>query len=299
VPERPAALQEVVLLANPVAGRRQAVARAQALAARLRAGGAPCEVVATASGAGARARAGAAARAGALVVAAGGDGHVAAVATGVVEHDGALAVLPAGRGNDFAAALGVPADDAALARALLAGAERRVDLLDAGDRLVLGSVATGVDAVADATVDALRRARLPAQAAYRVAALAALASFAPAPYAVTVDGGPSFEVLAWTVVVANAATYGAGLRIAPGALVDDGALDVVVLGATARRRFPRLLADVGAGTHGARADVTVLRGTRATVAAGRPLAARADGEPLAPLPLEVALRPAALRVRGV
>jgi len=298
VPE-PAATRRFVLLANPAAGRGDAERRAGALASRLRCAGAEAAVAWTLSDEDARARADRAAGAGAVVVAAGGDGLVGTVAGVVAEHGGVLGVLPAGRGNDFARALGVPLDDdEAVARVLLGEGERGVDLLDAGGRLVVGSIATGIDAAADARVHARRDRRLPAQAAYHLAALQSLATFRPPDYAVALDGGPELRVRAFTTVVANAPTYGAGLAIAPQAAVDDGLLDVVVLGALRRWRFPGLLAEVRRGAHADRPEVTVLRGRTATVAADRPLAARADGEALGELPLTVTVRPRALRVRA-
>jgi diacylglycerol kinase (ATP) len=291
--------QDFLVLANPVAGRGDAPRRAAAVARELRAAGERAELVVTRDLDHARVRAREAG--GAVVVAAGGDGFVGAVAEQVAASQGVLGVVPAGRGNDLARALGVSDDDDpdTLARGLLAHEEqRRVDLLGVGDRLVAGSVATGIDAAADAWVHGRRAGRLPAQVAYRVAALRSLLRFRPPVYDVRLDGAPALRARAYTVVVANAASYGAGLRIAPGARVEDGLLDVVVIGAFARRRFPGLLAALRTGAHTAWPEVTLLRGRSVRIVADAPLAARADGEPLAPLPIDVEIRPGTLQVRG-
>ena len=285
-----------VVLANPAAGGGAAPRCAADVAHLLRAAGARVELHVTADLDDARVRARTAAAGGAVVVVAGGDGTVGAVAGVLVEAGGVLGIVPAGRGNDFAGALGLPEDPEALARVLLAGRERAVDVLDVAGRTVVGSVATGIDAAADARVHA--RSRLPPRVAYPVAALRSLLGFRFPDYAVALDGAPGFEASAYTVVVANAGRYGAGLHVAPGAQVADGQLDVVVIGAFARRRFPRLLRAMRAGDHVVWPEVTVRRGRSVTVAADRPLSARGDGEALGALPVTVTVRPGALRVRS-
>ncbi len=290
------AAEHFVLLANPVAGSGAAPRRSEAVASALRAAGARATVHLTAGLADARAGASSAAADGAVVVAAGGDGLVGAVAGTLAAEGGVFGVVPCGRGNDFARELALPDDDAGLARVLLAPGERRVDVLDVAGRIVVGSVATGIDADADARVH--RRPRVPVGLAYRLAALRSLAAFRFPTYTVTVDDGEPLRVPAYTVVVANGRAYGAGLQVAPGAVVDDGRLDVVVIGAFSRRGFPRLLEQLRTGAHLARDEVTALRGRTVTVAADRPLHARADGEALGALPLTVSVRPGALRVRS-
>ena len=285
-----------VLLANPAAGTGAAAGRAEAVARLVRAAGAAADVHVTADLPDARARASAAAAGGAVVVAAGGDGTVGAVAGVLAREGGVLGIVPAGRGNDFAGELGLPGDAEGLARVLLGGGERSVDVLEVGGRTVIGSVATGIDAVADARVHA--RSRLPAAAAYPLAALRSLVGFTVPLYAVTVDGAPALRCAAYTVVVANAARYGGNLRIAHGALLADGELDVVVIGAFPRWRFPRLLRELRTGAHLERPEVTTVRGRTVTISADRPLRARGDGEALGAVPLTVTVRPAALRIRA-
>src|SRR4051812_22340935 len=63
-----------------------------------------------------------------LIVAAGGDGTVSAVASALVDTDIALAVLPMGTLNHFARDLGVPLDPAAAVDIALKGKRRSVDV---------------------------------------------------------------------------------------------------------------------------------------------------------------------------
>lgn len=224
-----------------------------------------------------------------VVVSVGGDGMLSSLAGLVSSAGGTLGVVPAGRGNDFARMLGLPTDPPAVASLLLSGTVRSVDLLSltlpsAPARLVAGSVYSGVDARASEIVD--RSHLLPRRLQYPYAALRALATYAPARYRVVVDGSPH-EFDAATVVVANSAYYGSGMRIAPGASVSDGVLDVVVIEAASRVALMRALPKVYDGGHVVLPEVTVLTGRSVSLTASRPVPVGGDGEPLGVLPSDV------------
>ena len=89
----------------------------------------------------------------------------------------------------------------------------------------------GVDARASAIVD--RAHWLPRKLQYPYAAVRSLATYQPGRYRVSVDGAEQ-EFSAATVVVANSAYYGKGMKIAPAASVADGVLDVVVIEAASQ-----------------------------------------------------------------
>ncbi len=223
-----------------------------------------------------------------VVVSVGGDGMLSSLAGLVSARGGTLGVLPAGRGNDFARMLGLPDDAEAQAELLLGGAVRHVDLLAVNGlgptrRVVAGSVYAGVDARATEIVD--RATWLPRRLQYPYAALRSLASYHAGRYLVSVDG-IEHTYTAATVVVANSAYYGSGMKIAPAASVEDGRLDVVVIEAASRLELMRSLPKVYDGSHVALPEVTVLTGTSVELrgTARSPIPAGGDGEPLGPLP---------------
>lgn len=222
-----------------------------------------------------------------VIVSVGGDGMLSSLAGLVAEGGGVLGVLPAGRGNDFARMLDLPTTPGAVADLLLSGATRSVDLIDWNGRLLAGSVYAGVDARAAALVD---RARLlPGSLQYPYAALRALATYRPGRYRVAVDGPAGreeHEFAAATVVVANSAYYGCGMRIAPTANLDDRVLDVVIIEAASRLALMRALPSVYDGSHVERPEVHVLAGRRIEMRgmAGTPIPVGGDGEPLGTLP---------------
>jgi diacylglycerol kinase (ATP) len=86
------------------------------------------------------------------------------------------------------------------------------------------------------------------------------------------------------VAVANAPQYGGGMRVCPDASVDDGLIDVCVVGAIPRRTFIAVFPRVFRGTHVKHPAVTMLRGQKVEIEAARPFDVYGDGERLGPLP---------------
>jgi diacylglycerol kinase family enzyme len=100
---------------------------------------------------------------------------------------------------------------------------------------------------------------------------------------VAVDGDAA-EYVGASVVVANSAYYGNGMKIAPGAVVDDGLLDVVIIEAESRRKLMRSLPKVYQGAHVHLPGVHVRRGRRVEVTASPQVSMGGDGEPVGRLP---------------
>ncbi|MFN2578832.1 MAG: diacylglycerol kinase family protein [Pyrinomonadaceae bacterium] len=81
---------------------------------------------------------------GAVVVAAGGDGTVNAVASIVVDSDAVLGVLPLGTLNHFARDLGIPDDLETAAHALISGQTILVDVGEVNGRIFLNNSSLGL-----------------------------------------------------------------------------------------------------------------------------------------------------------
>ena len=127
--------------------------------------------------------------------------------------------------------------------------------------------------------------RLPGALHYPAAAVRAVAGYRPGRYRLVVDGVVR-EVSAATVVVANSAYYGQGMRIAPAASVSDGLLDVVVVGAASRLSLLRALPSLYDGRHVERDEVQVFTASQVELSTvpGTPVPVGGDGEPFGTLP---------------
>ncbi|MEU2877814.1 YegS/Rv2252/BmrU family lipid kinase [Streptomyces sp. NPDC007070] len=289
-------MRQFTAIVNPTAGGSAGAAALLRVARPLREAGASLETEYSRSLAHARELARQAGERGRVVLAVGGDGIAGGIG-GALSGTGALfGLVPAGRGNDFARALGLPADPDELARVLLHHAPRPVDTIEVESAVhprtvVLGSVYAGVDALANRHANHARLLR--GAASYYAGGLRAVATWRAATYRVTVDGEEHTH-RGYTVVAANSAYYGSGRMIAPGARVDDGLLDVVLIRAAPRRLFFTLMNELRTGGHVDRPEVRVLRGREIRVAADREIPYGADGEVDAVLPVTARVLPGAL-----
>ncbi|MEO5877485.1 MAG: YegS/Rv2252/BmrU family lipid kinase [Streptosporangiaceae bacterium] len=277
---------------NPTAGGSAAAQTLIPLARLLREAGATLTVEYSTGLDHARDLARTAAAAGHVVLGVGGDGMIGCVGGALIGTGALYGIVPAGRGNDFARQLGLPGDPAPLAELLLHGDGRPVDAIDVNGVAVLGSVYAGVDAVANVYAN---DSRLRGKASYTFGAIRAIAGWRPTTYTVTVDG-ETLTREAFTVVAANSGFYGFGRHIAPGARVDDGLLDVVIIRHASRRLFVTMMNELADGSHVNRPEVEVLRGREVRIEASRPLPYGADGELPGTLPVTARVLPAALQV---
>ena len=235
------------------------------------------------------------------VLAAGGDGTVHAVLQSLVGSQTALGIIAGGSGDDIAASLGFPTQDPlnmarVLATAIDAGAYRVVDVgqviaADGTERYFVGVMSTGFDSAVNERANTMTR--LGGQR-YNVAIMRELASFRPVPYEVSIDG----EVIraeGMLVSIGNGPRYCGGMLVCPDAVMDDGQLDIIWLGAVSTLTFLRALPLVFKGTHVHKSYVTTHRGRSLEISAPGQVA-YADGERIGELPISVRTLPGALRV---
>ncbi|MGC9669961.1 diacylglycerol kinase family protein [Planosporangium sp. 12N6] len=291
---------ELVVLANPVAGRGRLGRLLPEVLAGLATGGATVRLIEAPDADRAEAACVEAVAGGAAaVVAVGGDGTVHTALQAVAGTGVPLGIVAAGTGNDFAVEVGVAAEPVtaahAVARALAAGRTRTVDLAhmraaDGRTRWFGAVLAAGFDAVVNERANAMRFPRGPRR--YDLAIVAELARLRPRRYTLRLDG-QSHTVDAVLVAVGNTASYGGGMRICPAADAGDGLLDVVVAGAVGRLALMRIKPRVYRGTHVDHPMVTAFR-ARTVELAAEEIVGYADGERAFPLPLTVTCVPGAL-----
>ncbi len=236
----------------------------------------------------------AAAAVGDASVAFGGDGLIGAIAGALHDSGGVLGVLPGGRGNDFARTLGIPLDPSAACDVLAGGVVRALDLGEAGGRAFIGIASCGFDSDANRIANEARLIR--GNLVYAYGALRALASWRPTTFSLRFDGGEPRRAVGYTVAAANSKAYGGGMWLAPAAALDDGLLDVVIVGHVPKLRFLRLLPTVFKGQHVRQPNVEVRRAREVEISAERPFTLYADGDPIAALPVKVRTLPGAVKV---
>ncbi|HEY3331260.1 MAG TPA: diacylglycerol kinase family protein [Capsulimonadaceae bacterium] len=226
-------------------------------------------------------------RAGATVVAAvGGDGTLHEVTNAVMSAPAgsvALGLLPFGTGNDFARGAGLFGDLARACDALAVGPVRHIDIGRisspslASDRWFL--VAAGLGFVADiaATVNRGLR-RLHGAPAYIYGAAVTLRHLRSFAIVIKLDGQTLDFDEATVISISNVETTGGGLKIAPGADLADGLLDVCLVGKLGRLELLKQLPAVVTGKHISHPAVTMLRGKCVEIETSEPKELWIDGE---------------------
>ena len=292
------------VVANPAAGRsrRRGAQRLEQLEAAVRerrAGGADIVLERSTSLDDARARATEAALDGRDLVAAGGDGTVGAIAGVAADHGRRLAVVPIGSGNDFARVLGIDRKDPVSALRLLddtRGRDRTIDLAKANGHWYNCVTCSGFDAEANRWANSVTK--LSGTPLYIAAVLRTLAVYRPRRFAITVDD-VRHEKTAWMVSVGNTTTYAGGMKIVPDAVLDDGLLDVCIVGDVSKAKFITSFPKVFSGRHGDVAGVEFVRGATVTVETldGSDGELWADGERVDSLPATMTAVAGALVVR--
>jgi YegS/Rv2252/BmrU family lipid kinase len=283
----------LALIVNPSAGGGRAWRALDGVRAALNARGLEHRVERTHSLDHAQELARAAADAGEVAAALGGDGLIGAVAGALRDTSGVLGVLPGGRGNDFARTLGIPLEPRAACDVLADGVVRALDMGEAGGHTFIGIASCGFDSDANRIANEARLVR--GNLVYAYGALRALVGWRPATFTIELDGGTR-TTTGYTVAAANSKAYGGGMWLAPDASLEDGLLDLVIIGDAPKLRFVRLLPTVFKGEHVRQPNVEVLRCSEARISAERPFEMYADGDPIAPLPVTVRALKGAVRV---
>jgi diacylglycerol kinase (ATP) len=228
----------------------------------------------------------------ALVVC-GGDGMVHLAVQAVAETGTPLGMIPAGTGNDVARYFELPRKDPeAAADVVLAGRTRTIDLARSGSRYFVTVLAAGFDAIVNERANRMTWPK--GQMRYNIATLAELRVFEPLPYILQIDGR-EITLDAMLVAVGNGPSFGGGLRITEGAVLDDGLLDVVIIKPMSKPNLIRTYPKLFKGTHIHHPQYEHHHARSVTVAAPG-IVSYADGERFGPLPLTVECAPGALTV---
>ncbi|PYG02292.1 diacylglycerol kinase (ATP) [Georgenia satyanarayanai] len=303
--------RRVGVVCNPTAGRgRAARARSEVLTGLSEAGHTPLDLTGRDyDDALSRARAALAEGLDAVVVV-GGDGMVNLGANVLAGTGVPLGIVAVGSGNDIAGALDLPVHDipaalAVLRRALTADdGVRQVDAVavstpgEPTSRWYVSSLCAGLDA---AVGHHASRLRWPGNGGRYVRAIfAELSAFRPYGFRITADG-ETWEQDATLVTVSNTPLFGGGMRVAPGAVPDDGLLDLVTARGLSRAAVVRLFPLLFSGRHVDHPAVSVRRARSVrvepfTALGANPPVAIVDGEPLTALPLQCDVHPRALSV---
>lgn len=291
-------------IVNPAAGNGRAQANWRTVEARLRTSGVEVPAWTTQGpGHGTVLARRAIAEGFRTLIAVGGDGTVHEVVNGFVadgrpRDDVRLGVVPSGTGMDFVRNLGLAAGLEAAVQRIAAGRERMVDVgVASPDNVLFVNFAeTGLGAAVVAR-EARLPSGLPGRVSFLVAAIQAGLTEDTVPVRISVDGALLYEGMAVSAVTANGQYFGGGMKIAPGASMQDGYLDVLVLGDFTRFELVTQIWKLYPGVHVNLPKVRVARGKTVRIEPLEPARLDLDGELVdASQPYVLTVLPGALRL---
>jgi len=228
----------------------------------------------------------------------GGDGTIHQSVSGLFDASGRalprMAVLPCGSGNALASALDVRSESAAVS-ALLEGETRSIDVArletDAGICHAINVIGWGLPA---RVTERAAAARGGGEMPYTKTALREILFGNINPVGIEIDERqPARDALGMACLTPHA---GGGMPVAPDALLDDGALDLVRVGPTARLRLITLFARLIFGKHLSARGVSHELVEVLKLEFDTPQPVVVDGEMLETKRLSVEVLPRALRV---
>lgn len=217
-----------------------------------------------------------------VFIAVGGDGTLHEVVNGALSAGSGrptVGLLPLGTGNSFGRDVGIhgPADARA---ALLARSTRVVDAVklvhDDGELWSINLVGLGFSAAAGSLTN--RRFKRFGALGYVLAVLVELGRLSAPTLRYRLDDGDWVEEPLIMLSLCNSQYTGGAMQMAPGAVIDDGQLDVVRLGPMSRGAFLTAFPRIFKGTHPELDAVTVARATRVELDLDGPLDVMIDGE---------------------
>ena len=240
-----------------------------------------------------------------VLIAVGGDGTVSEVAHGILSGPAdrtSLAVVPFGTGNDFANTLGIRTEANAIA-SLISGKRKSIDVIEVHcvvkEKPVVryGLLFAGVGIICEC----LRRTSnmvkwmFGQRMAYPVGLAWALCTYRSPRARVCCDQRTYHERFLF-VGASNTEIAGGGMKIAPGARIDDGELNVNLVQALGPWQSLRQLARLRRGEHITHPAVRYLPARKLEVDADSALEVAVDGDLIGHTPACFSIRSKGLQV---
>ncbi|MDO8540912.1 MAG: diacylglycerol kinase family lipid kinase [Opitutaceae bacterium] len=228
-----------------------------------------------------------------LIVAVGGDGTMNETASALIDTPATLGLIPCGSGDGLGRHLRIHGSVTRALGILRDGQPQHIDTGRADGHPFFTVAGLGFEAEISSRFN-----RLAHRGFWRYVTTIAqtLRTWEPQDFVITHSGGTE-TLRAFTLAVANCAQYGNGVRVAPGAQIDDGLLDLCVLAPVTLWNAVPLVGRLFAGTLAGSSNATLRRGDRFVVERAAPGLLHTDGETHeGGTRLEFVVRPASLRV---
>ncbi len=231
-----------------------------------------------------------------LVIAAGGDGTLHAVASGLVRTNSTLGIIPLGTMNNVARSLQIPEDLEAAGRIITEGTTRLIDVGMMNEALFLEVAGIGLEAALFPAAEDIKRYGLWSTIRGVIAGLQILFRFKPETFVVSFDGKRPRRFQAIQISICNSPYYGARLQFAPRAVMDDGFLDVLIYKNFSKLAYLRHAIAISQGRRTLEPRVVRRKVKLLRVRTRQPIEVHTDGTPQGSTPALVQVLSGVLRV---
>ncbi len=232
-----------------------------------------------------------------LVIAAGGDGTIHAVASGLIQRETALGIIPMGTMNNLAHSLGIPLPLEAACAIIAKGETRAIDVGIINGQTFLEVAGIGIEAVLFPVAEELKSAGFLSVVRGVIDGLRALVAYRPTRLRISFDDKKRRRYQAIQVTICNAPFYGVHFQIAPDILMDDGLLDVVIYKNFSKLEYIQHAISITQGRRVFQPKITHRRVKSLRISTDYPVEIQVDGVPHGHTPVVVTVAPGALRVR--
>lgn len=244
------------------------------------------------------------------IIAVGGDGTINEVVNGFFENEepisggATLGIIPNGTGSDFTRILNLPINEKLAADLILSSERRMADLMKvrytAADgtgrvRYAINVTSFGMGGVVAAKLNRSSKP-LGGMIAFLAAMLETAAQFPGNSVTLQLDNLKTIEAKITNVVVGNGQYHGGGMWVCPGAIIDDGLLDVTVIRQLTLFELVKNIPTLYTGGIYSHPKVRSYRAKHVKADSPEPVLIEIDGEALGRLPLEISVMPQAIRV---
>src|SRR2546423_4177927 len=232
-----------------------------------------------------------------LVIAAGGDGTVHAVARGLIKREPPLAIIPMGTMNNLAHSLGIPLPLEAACAIIAKGETRVIDVGIINEQTFLEVAGIGIEAVLFPAAEEFKSPGFLPMVRGVIDGLRALLAYKPTKIRISFDDKKARSYQAIQVTICNAPFYGIHFQIAPNILMDDGLLDVVIFKNFSKLEYIRHAMSISQGRRVFQPKITHRRVKSLRISTDHPVEIQADGLPHGYTPAAVTINAGALQVR--
>jgi YegS/Rv2252/BmrU family lipid kinase len=231
-----------------------------------------------------------------VIIVAGGDGTVHAVACSLIGTNSTLGIIPVGTMNNIARSLEISENIAEACKIIATGATSLIDVGRINDQIFLEVAGVGLEAALSLAGEEIKSTGWLSTIQGFIDGLAALLAFQPTRFSLSFDKRKTRRYSAIQISVCNSPYYGVRLQFAPDAVMNDGLLDVLIYKGFSKLEYFRHAISISQGRRALESRITRRRVKSLYIYADNPVEIHADGVPIGHTPATITVVPGALRI---